>query len=64
MLRGVIRKCSWLKCLSFGVGRFVGHVEQRGVVDAVGGCCCCCWCTDNLRVFNFLFIFLTAITLV
>jgi hypothetical protein len=33
MLRGVIRKCSWLKCLSFGVGRFVGHVEQRGVVD-------------------------------
>jgi hypothetical protein len=39
MLRGVIRKCSWLKCLSFGVGRFVGHVEQRGVVDAVG----CCW---------------------
>ena len=35
MLRGVIRKCFWLKCLSFGVG----HVEQRGVVDAVG----CCW---------------------
>ena len=39
MLRGVIRKCFWLNCLSVGVGRFVGHVEQRGVVDAVG----CCW---------------------